>query len=90
MDRPPNHSSWLARPIQRIRSNMRRCVLSRDQILVATIVDQGASKRNIYLPPGSWLDNLNNFTVEGGMWLMNCFVDIDELAYFTKGLSVEH
>ena len=61
-----------------------------DQILVAPVVDQGARQRSIYLPPGSWLDNLNNVTVEGGMWLMNFLVDIDELAYFTKVTSVEY
>ena len=55
-----------------------------DQILVAPVVEQGARQRNIYLPPGFWLSKLNNVTVEGGKWLTDFSVDIDELAYFTK------
>ena len=61
-----------------------------DQILVAPVVDQGARQKNIYLPPGSWLDNLNNVTLEGGKWLVDFPVDIDELPYFTKVISGEH
>lgn len=55
-----------------------------DQILVAPVVEQGARQRNIFFPPGSWLDMLNNVTVEGGGWFMNYSVDLDQLAYFRK------
>ena len=87
---PIIHPLWWLDPYSESALTCEDEFLVGDQILVAPVVDQGARQRNIYLPPGSWLDNLNNVTVEGGRWLMNFLVDIDELAYLTKVKRGKH
>ncbi|XP_069697293.1 myogenesis-regulating glycosidase-like [Periplaneta americana] len=56
-----------------------------EDILVAPILDQGALERDIYLPAGSWRDELHlNVTYPGRQWLRNYRVELHQLAYFTR------
>ena len=55
-----------------------------DDLLVAPVVQQGATSRDIYLPAGRWRDELRNEDIDGGRWYNDYRVELDELAYFTK------
>lgn len=55
-----------------------------DDLLVAPVVEEGATARDIYLPAGNWKDELNGGAVlEGERWYRDYRVLLDELAYFT-------
>ncbi|XP_077986184.1 myogenesis-regulating glycosidase-like [Glandiceps talaboti] len=56
-----------------------------DDFLVAPILDKGARKRDIYLPRGQWKDELGNLgNVNGGQWLYDYKIDLDQIATFTR------
>ncbi|XP_072031554.1 LOW QUALITY PROTEIN: myogenesis-regulating glycosidase-like [Amphiura filiformis] len=55
-----------------------------DTLLVAPVLKKNARKRDIYLPEGRWRDNLNSKTVEGGRWIRDHRVCLDEVATFTN------
>ncbi|XP_077989395.1 myogenesis-regulating glycosidase-like [Glandiceps talaboti] len=51
--------------------------------LVAPILKKGVFERQVYLPNGSWKNELSKETVGGGKWI-NVQVPINKVAYFTK------
>jgi alpha-glucosidase (family GH31 glycosyl hydrolase) len=53
-------------------------------VLVAPILDEGATMRDIYLPIGTWRDEvLNDDTkYEGPIWLRDYPADLYTLPYF--------
>ena len=51
--------------------------------LVAPVLKQGMTKRDIYLPAGKWYDNLRSSEVTGG-WIRDYNVALDEVPYFSK------
>jgi len=53
-----------------------------DNYLVAPISDEGATERDIYLPQGTWEDELRGDSVKGGVWLKNYKVGIDQVPTF--------
>lgn len=57
-----------------------------DEILVAPVVEAGARSRDIFIPSGTWQDQLRNKTnyATGPKWVRGYKVDIDELAYFIR------
>lgn len=55
-----------------------------NDLLVAPVLEQGARSRDIYLPLGTWHDELRNVDIKGGTWLKDYKADLDELPYFTK------
>ncbi|XP_067658505.1 myogenesis-regulating glycosidase-like [Haliotis asinina] len=54
-----------------------------DDVLVAPVVEQGATMRRIYLPAGRWRDELKGQTQDGGKWI-DYPVTLRDLPYFTK------
>ena len=59
-----------------------------DDILVAPVLEKGATGRDIYLPAGLWRDELRNGAVlEGGRWYRAYRVALDELPRFTQVTS---
>ncbi|XP_019631326.1 PREDICTED: uncharacterized family 31 glucosidase KIAA1161-like [Branchiostoma belcheri] len=56
-----------------------------DKMLVAPILDQGATTRDVYLPPGyRWRDENTNEVYEGGQTLQDYQIPLTEIAYFTR------
>lgn len=55
-----------------------------NDLLVAPVVEHGATARDIYLPAGRWRDQLRNEDLDGGQWYNGYRVELHELAYFTK------
>ena len=58
-----------------------------DSILVAPVLEEGAVTRDIYLPAGSWKDEVAgdlNIIHTGPLWLVGYEADLWTLPYFTK------
>ncbi|XP_067012525.2 myogenesis-regulating glycosidase [Anabrus simplex] len=57
-----------------------------EDLLVAPVIKEGAVSRDIYLPAGSWKDELrpDQPLIEGRTWLRDYPAALDELPYFTK------
>ena len=51
-------------------------------VLVAPVIEKGATERNIYLPPGKWRDYTTGKTVEGGRTLLHYPAPLDTLPIF--------
>lgn len=54
-----------------------------DSILVAPVVVEGATSRDIYLPQGTWIDQDGN-TYQGKAWLRNYPAPLSVVPYFVK------
>ena len=57
-----------------------------DKVLVAPVLDEGATTRDIYLPAGTWRDEADpdHEEHEGPKWLRGYEADIFTLPYFTR------
>nr|CAD7256563.1 unnamed protein product [Timema shepardi] len=57
-----------------------------ESILVAPVMEEGATSRDIYLPGGTWRDELHpdQNPIQGRTWLRDFPAALDELPYFTK------
>jgi myogenesis-regulating glycosidase len=55
-----------------------------DDILVAPVIQQGRTTRNIYLPKGKWRDGNTGAIITGRIWLKNYRAPLDVLPYFIK------
>jgi alpha-glucosidase (family GH31 glycosyl hydrolase) len=55
-----------------------------DTVLVAPILEEGASKRDIYLPKGNWKDPFKHMVIEGGIWLKHYTVPTNVVPYFVR------
>lgn len=55
-----------------------------DEILVAPVLEEGKTARNIYLPEGKWIDQKDGQTHQGPLWLNNYAAPLDVLPYFVK------
>lgn len=53
-------------------------------MLVAPVIEQGATKRDIVLPEGTWIDGNNGSVYEGKQVLKNYPAAIDVLPYFLR------
>ena len=58
-----------------------------DEILVAPIIVKGATKRDIYIPDGTWRDELKGENVIGKDWLKDYKVELGQVAYFTRQID---
>ena len=55
-----------------------------NDILVAPVLHEHATSRDIYLPSGTWHDHLRGDDLPGSQWLIQYNVELHELAYFTR------
>lgn len=58
-----------------------------DDMLVAPVLTQGATTRDIYLPEGTWYDVMNNVNITGPTTLTDYQANIDQLPYFLRADS---
>nr|CAD7194627.1 unnamed protein product [Timema douglasi] len=56
-----------------------------EDILVAPVLEEGATSRDIYLPQGLWRDNMHpdRDLIQGRTWLRDYPVALDQLPFFT-------
>lgn len=59
-------------------------------VLVAPVLEEGATSRDIYLPAGNWYDNLKHNNISGPVWLHQYDVQLHELPYFTVLYTSRH
>ena len=52
--------------------------------MVAPIVDPNITKRDIYIPNGTWLDTFSNKSYSGKFWLKDFNVELGQVAAFIK------
>ncbi|PSN45174.1 hypothetical protein C0J52_03943, partial [Blattella germanica] len=82
---PINPPIWWIDPADDVALQIDSEFLLGDDLLVAPILEEGARARDIYLPEGTWRDELDPTLMHmGKQWLRNYTVEIDQLAYFTK------
>ncbi len=57
-----------------------------DELLVAPVLEEGATSRDIYLPLGTWRSEFEdgNPEYEGRQWLRDVTADLVTLPYYTK------
>jgi alpha-glucosidase (family GH31 glycosyl hydrolase) len=53
-------------------------------VLVAPILDEGSTERDVYLPEGTWKDEITGVVLQGGKWIREYPAELDQLPYFTK------
>jgi alpha-glucosidase (family GH31 glycosyl hydrolase) len=58
-----------------------------DQLLVAPVVEKGANRRNIYLPPGEWKDHWTGTQFKGPQVLKSFPAPIDRLPFFHRAIE---
>jgi len=55
-----------------------------DNIIVAPVVEEGQTERDIFLPNGWWKDEILVQVIRGGKWMRKYQVPIDKVAYFIR------
>lgn len=55
-----------------------------NDIIVAPVVEEGKTERDIYLPHGWWKDEILAQVIRGGKWMRKYQVPIDKVAYFIR------
>jgi len=56
-------------------------------VLVAPVMEKGASSRAIYVPPGDWIDYKSKSAIAGDQWLRNYKAPLDTLPVFVRDRS---
>ncbi|PSN31308.1 hypothetical protein C0J52_14633 [Blattella germanica] len=81
---PVNPPIWWIDPTDEVAQTIDSEYLLGEEILVAPILDEGATSRDIYLPRGEWRDELRSETITGPVWLRDYQANLHELPYFTR------
>ena len=55
-----------------------------DDLLVAPVLDKGATSRAVYLPPGTWLDENTGKHLVGSRWYYGYPAKLGDLPHFSK------
>ncbi|XP_028158491.1 myogenesis-regulating glycosidase isoform X2 [Ostrinia furnacalis] len=55
-----------------------------DEIVVAPVLHQGQTTREVYLPAGLWQDGIDGSLRKGNRWMHEYRVPIDRVAYFIR------
>ncbi|XP_075235261.1 myogenesis-regulating glycosidase-like [Lycorma delicatula] len=82
---PLNPPIWWISPTDTTAHSISTEYLLGEEILVAPVVEKGATKREIYLPEGYWKDaNHPEIIYKGQQWLLDYSADLSTLPYFIK------
>ncbi|XP_028036669.1 myogenesis-regulating glycosidase isoform X2 [Bombyx mandarina] len=55
-----------------------------DELVVAPVLHQGQTTREVYLPAGLWQDGIDNSLRKGNRWMHEYKVPVDKVAYFIR------
>lgn len=82
---PINSPIWWVAPTDEIALGIDSEFMLGEDLLVAPVLEEGASSRDIYLPQGSWRDEADpqHPVYDGPMWLDSYPADLWTLPYFT-------
>ncbi|KAL6436891.1 hypothetical protein ACFW04_004924 [Cataglyphis niger] len=81
---PVNPPIWWVDPTNKEAHKINDEYLLGETILVAPVIQEGATRRDIYLPKGIWLDINRAAIINGPKWLRNYPAPLDTLPYFKK------
>jgi len=84
---PVMRALWLHYPDDRLAVSRADEYLCGRNILVAPVVEKGATSRNVYLPRGSWYDFWTNENMEGGREITRP-VDLETLPLYVTAGSI--
>ncbi|XP_076092960.1 myogenesis-regulating glycosidase-like [Mytilus galloprovincialis] len=79
---PLIRAMWWIAPDDKETYNIDSQFMVGNTLMVAPILDPGARQRDIYFPKGTWRDNLNGQNIDGGRWIKNYQVLLDQIATF--------
>nr|CAD7456726.1 unnamed protein product [Timema tahoe] len=82
---PLNPPIWWVDPENAVAQTVDDEFLLGEDILVAPVLEEGATSRDIYLPQGLWRDNMHpdRDPIQGRTWLRDYPVALDQLPFFT-------
>ncbi|XP_011868146.1 PREDICTED: uncharacterized family 31 glucosidase KIAA1161 isoform X7 [Vollenhovia emeryi] len=80
---PVNPPIWWIDPTNSEAHKINDEYLLGESILVAPVIEEGATSRNIYLPTGKW-KNMYDKYYDGPAWVRNYPAPLEELPYFLK------
>jgi len=84
---PPMRALWLHYPnVADVTKIGDEYLWGRD-ILVAPVVEKGATSRHLYLPPGTWYDWWTHEKLDGGRWLDRS-VDLATMPLFARAGAI--
>lgn len=86
---PVNPPIWWIAPEDETAQTVDDEFLLGADLLVAPVMEQNATARDIYLPAGMWHDKLRNTFVQGPTWLRNYTATLSELPYFELNNGTE-
>ncbi|XP_055863836.1 myogenesis-regulating glycosidase-like [Biomphalaria glabrata] len=81
---PINRPLWWIAPQDDEALRLDSEFLLGDDLLVAPVLDEGSTSRDIYLPSGQWKDENKGTIIDGGVWVRNYSAPLELLPYFTK------
>jgi len=81
---PMNRPIWWVDPTDAVALVVDDEYMLGDSILVAPVVYEGQTSRDIYLPTGAWSAQGNTDPVQGPIWLRDYPAPINVLPYFVK------
>lgn len=81
---PVNTPLWWADPEDTTAQGIFDQFMLGDDIVAAPVVEPDATKRDIYLPKGTWRDGNTDATYIGPTWLMDHNAPLDILPFFVK------
>ncbi|XP_041786572.1 myogenesis-regulating glycosidase-like [Anopheles merus] len=81
---PVNPPIWWLDPTDKIAQTIYDEYLLGEDIVVAPVLAEFATTRDIYLPKGTWRDGNTNRVHEGGRWIYNYTAPMDTLPYFVS------
>jgi alpha-glucosidase/alpha-D-xyloside xylohydrolase len=84
---PLMRSLWLAFPNDPKAASVEDAYLWGDSLLVAPVLEPGASSRTVYLPHGTWWDYWKNGRLQGGSEVQR-EVDLETLPLFVRAGSI--
>ena len=80
----------MIRPLWMIDPQDANCLKAWDEfsigvdIIVAPILQNNVTERDIYLPKGRWKDELDGSTTKGERWVHHYRVKHNQIAFFTR------
>uniref|UniRef100_T1JJV6 Glycoside hydrolase family 31 N-terminal domain-containing protein n=1 Tax=Strigamia maritima TaxID=126957 RepID=T1JJV6_STRMM len=75
---------WWISPTDSVTHDIDSEFLVGDSLLVAPILDPGATSRDIYLPVGFWYDEIRDRVHHGPIWLLDYKIELSEIAFFIQ------
>ncbi|GFO26252.1 sits-binding protein [Plakobranchus ocellatus] len=75
---------WWTDPLDKDALTCETEFLLGNDLLVAPVLEKGATSRDIYLPQGLWHDQLRGIIRYGKQWLRDYTAQLDELPHFAR------